>query len=81
MISLTHDDLYKKYLRNSYGPNVFPLVKTITILCAYFLIIILLLINMITVTNTKYIDSAKIMPVETVPEPLESPIVSINKQK
>ena len=80
MTDLNHDELYKKYLRNSYGPNVFPLVKTIVVLCAYFLIIILLMINMFTVNNTKYVDPNKIQTT-LKPEPLPLPIVSIANKK
>lgn len=80
MTDLNHDELYKKYLRNSYGPNVFPLVKTIVVLCAYFLIIILLMMNMFVVNNTKFVDPNKFEMV-TEPEPLPTPIVSISPRK
>lgn len=51
MENYTHDDLYKKYLQNTYGPNVFPLLRTIMVLTTFFIILILVSLNMFIVAS------------------------------
>lgn len=48
---LTHDELYKKYLRSAYGPNLFPIVHVFLFILVFFVICLTLIMNMSVITN------------------------------
>lgn len=48
---LTHDELYKRYLRSAYGPNIFPIVHVFLFVFAFFIICLTLMMNMSVITN------------------------------
>jgi len=74
MMNFTHDELYKKFLRQTFGPNVFPFIKIIVSITVYFLIIILVMNNMYIVMNEQ--SKTKTTDEQTVPlEPLPRPII------
>lgn len=70
MEKITHDELYKKYLRQSYGPNLFPFIHSIVLIFS----IILILISTLFLFNTTL--NKKEVVIETIPN-LEKPIISI----
>jgi len=48
MDPLTHDEMYKKYLQYKYGPNTFPLIKILTAIIGYLLIVIIVTMQIFT---------------------------------
>lgn len=68
-MDLTRDEMYKLYLRQTLGPNTFPFTKLILAMVVYFLILILVFVNMYIVTaDDQQTKDVPIMP--KLPEPI-----------
>jgi hypothetical protein len=76
MDRLTHDDLYKQFLRRSIGPQTFPLIKILAVTMTLFLFAIVLVINMFMLTRPK----CNMAVGNLSPEPLPEPIVMLQRR-
>ena len=77
MDKLNQDDLYKAYLRKTFGPNVFPILKIIMTMVAFFLISIIVMINMFIVSNTPRSKNREDACVRQPPPKQTRPIVRV----
>jgi hypothetical protein len=76
MDRLTHDDLYKKYLRQNIGPQTFPLIKILLATMTLFLFAFIVIINMFVLTQKNCSDGI----VNIEPEKLPAPIVTLRRR-